>query len=57
MYTFYDLGIRNYFSNDKYVVVCFLMGNSQASEFYMATFRRRGITQKKAYIIRDKATV
>jgi len=45
-------------------VVCFLLGNSPASEFYMPTFqntlsvpssyikfRRRGITQKKAYNI------
>jgi len=36
--------------------VCFLLGNSPASEFYMPTFwhikyRRWGITQKKAYNI------
>jgi len=31
-------------------VVCFLLGNSPTSEFYMhIKFRHRGITQKKAY--------
>jgi len=33
-------------------VVCFLLGNSPASEF-----RRRGITQKKAYNIQNTAKV
>jgi len=57
--------------------VCFLLGNSPASEFYMPTFRntlsvlnrqsvpkcrhikfrRRGITQKKAYNIQNMAKV
>ena len=51
--------------------VCFLLGNSAASEFYMPTFRNRqsvpksrhvkfrgrGITQKKAYNIQNKAKV
>jgi hypothetical protein len=34
------------------LVVCFLLGNSQASEF-----RHRGITQKKAYNIHNTAKV
>jgi len=46
-------------------VVCFLLGNSPASEFYMPTdrysvpkrwhikFRRQGITQKKTYNMRE----
>jgi len=43
-------------------VVCFLLGNSPASEFYMPTFRNtkfrcRGITQKKTYNIQNMAKV
>ena len=52
-------------------VVCFLLGNSPASEFYMLMFRnnmsvlkrrhikfrRRGITQKKAYSIQNTVKV
>ena len=30
-------------------VVCFLLGDSPASEIYMPNFRHWGITQKKAY--------
>jgi len=45
-------------------VVCFLLGDSPASEIYMQTFRntlfhlhRQGITQKKAYNIQYTAKV
>jgi len=38
-----------------YIVVCFLLGNSPASEFQK--FRLRGITQKKTYNIRNMAKV
>ena len=57
MCTFYDLGIWNDFSNDKYVVVCFLLGNSPASEFYIPTFRCQGITQKKVYNVQNTVKV
>jgi len=40
------------------IAVCFLLGNSPASEFYMhIKFRRQGITQKKAYKIQSTAKV
>jgi hypothetical protein len=38
--------------NNTEIVVCFLLGNSPASEF-----RRWGITQKKAYNIQNMAKV
>ena len=47
--------ISTLISNFRHVlnVVCFLLGNSPPSEFYMPTnsdkFRYRGITQKKTY--------
>jgi len=38
--------------------VCFLLGDSPASEFYMPyKIQTQGITQKKAYNIQDKAEV
>jgi len=59
----------NCWSNTRYVV-CLLLDDSRASEFYMPTFRntavpkrrhikfrRRGITEKKAYNIQDTAEV
>jgi len=36
-------------AESTFYVVCFLLGNSQASEL-----RRRGISQKKAYKIQNK---
>jgi len=43
-------------------VVCFFLGNSPASEFYIIIvlhikFRRQGITQKKAYNIQNRTKV
>jgi len=38
--------------NNTEIVVCFLLGNSPASEF-----RCQGITQKKAYNIQNMAKV
>jgi len=56
-YTFYDLGIWNDFANEKYAVVCFLLGNSPANERWHIKYRSRGITQKKAYNIQNTAKV
>jgi len=44
-------------NNETTIERWFLLDDSPAFEFYMPTFRRRGITQKKAYNIQDTAKV
>jgi len=47
-------------SEERSSDLCFLQGNSLASEFYVhlhLKFRRRGITQKKPYNIQNTVKV